>query len=113
MALALWFHLSTEQHFSKEITVDIEYTKIPAGLTLSSDSQKSVQVEITTDGKRLFKILYFEELKVVIDLSDFTHPGSYSIQFIDEHLQVAPDKSEIDIKFIAPLACDFTLVKQP
>jgi len=113
LALALWFHLSTEQQFGKEITVDIEYVKIPAGLTLSSDSQKSVRIEITTDGKQLFKILYFEDLKVVIDLSDFTHPGSYSLEFIDEYLRVAPDKSEVDIKFIAPLACDFTLVEQP
>jgi hypothetical protein len=113
LALALWFHLSTEQQFSKEITVDIDYTNIPAGLMLASDSQKSVQVQITTDGKRLFKILYFEDLRVVMDLSDFTHPGSYSIEFINEHLQVAPNKSEVFIKFIAPLACDFTLIEQP
>jgi len=113
LALALWFHLSTEQQFSKEITVDIEYTNIPPTLALGSDSQKMVRVRITTDGKRLFKILYFEELKVVVDLSDFTRAGSYSVEFIDEHLQVPPNKSDVDVRFIAPLACDFTLIKHP
>ena len=112
LALALWFHLTTEKQFSKEITVDIDYLNVPAGFALADDSQKSVQVELTTDGKRLFKILYFEEIKAEIDLSDFTRAGSYSIEFIDEHLRLESGKTGIEIKYVAPLACEFTLVDQ-
>jgi len=112
LAFALWFHLSTGGQFSREITVDIEYTNVPHGLMLSVDSQKSVRVEITTDGKRMFKILYFEELIVLMDLSDLTRAGSYSIEFIDEQLQIQPGKIGIDIKYIAPLACDFELLEK-
>ncbi|MCP4581114.1 MAG: hypothetical protein GY839_05815 [candidate division Zixibacteria bacterium] len=112
LAFALWFHLSTGGQFSREITVDIEYTNIPAGLMLSEDSQKSVQVEITTDGKRMFKILYFEELVVLIDLADLTRAGSYSIEFIDEQMQIPSGKSGIEIKYIAPIACDFEIIDQ-
>ena len=110
MALALWFHLTTEQQFHKQLTIDIDYTNIPAGLMLSPDSDKSVIVEFSADGKRLFKILYFEEIALEIDLTDFTNAGQYSIPFHEDQLKIPSGKNELTVKFIAPLACDFELV---
>lgn len=112
LALALWFHLTTEQQFHKQLNVDIEYIGVPDGMTLAKDSQKSAMVELTADGKRLFKILYFEELKLVIDLSDFTSAGAYSIEFNEEHLVIPSGHNGVEIKFVAPLACDFALIKK-
>ena len=113
LALALWFHLTTEGQFHQELNIDIEYIGIPQGMTLAPDSEKSAIVELTANGKRLFKILYFEDLKLVIDLSDFTSPGAYSIEFNEEHLIIPSGQNGVEVKFIAPLACDFTLVEEP
>lgn len=110
VALALWFHLTTEQQFHKQLTIDIEYINIPAGLMLSPNCDKSVIVELSADGKHLFKILYFENVNLVIDLNDFTSEGQYSIPFHEDQLLMESDKNDIEIEFIAPLACDFGLV---
>jgi hypothetical protein len=110
LALALWFHLTTEGQFHQELNIDIEYIGVPQSMILAADSEKSAIVELTANGKRLFKILYFEDLKIVIDLSDFTSEGSYSIEFNEEQLIIPSGHNGVEIKFVAPLACDFTLV---
>jgi hypothetical protein len=113
LAFLLWFHLTTEQQFHKAVTVDVDYTNIPAGMILGPDSQKSVIVQLSSNGKRLFKILYFEKLRVIIDLEDFTSPGQYSIPFNEDQLNIPSGKNGVQVKFMAPLACDFELVKKP
>ena len=113
LAFALWFHLATEQTFHEQVMVDIKYENIPPGLALSPDSQKSAIVELSSDGKRLMKILYFDEVELVINLYDFTSPGSYSIAFHEDQLEIPSGKNDVYVKFIAPYACDFELVKQP
>ena len=113
LALLLWFHITTQQIYHKELTLDIEYAGIPEGMTLAKNSQKTAQVELTADGKRLLKILYFDELKLVIDLSDFTSPGAYSIEFTEEHLVIGSGHNGVEIKFIAPIACEFELIESP
>jgi hypothetical protein len=60
----------------------------------------------------MFKILYFEDLIVSVDLSDLTRAGAYSIEFTDEQLQIESGRTGIEIKYIAPLACDFELIEQ-
>jgi hypothetical protein len=112
LALLLWFHLTTEQQFHKEINVDIDYTNVPRGMTLAPDSQKSALIQLSTNGKRLFKLLYFEHIKLTIDLADFTSPGQYSIPFNEDQLNIPSSKNGVQVKFIAPLACDFELVKK-
>ncbi len=113
LALLLWFHLTTQQTYSQSVTLDIEYTGVPEGMVLGEESQKAAQVELTADGKRLLKTLYFEEPKLVIDLSDFTTPGEYSLEFVDEHLVIPSGRDGLKIKFIAPLACEFELLPKP
>lgn len=113
LALVLWFHLTTQQEYSKSLTVDIEYTDIPFNLTLAPGSQKMAQIQLTTDGKTLFKILYFDHPKIVINLVDFTHPGEYSMAFSEDQLVIPSGPSGVTVKFIAPLACDFGLLAKP
>ena len=110
VALALWFHLTTEQQFHQQVTVDIDYINVPAKMTLAPDSEKSAIIELSAEGKHLFKILYFEDIKLVMDLTDFSHPGQYSIPFHEDQLQIPSGKNDLTVKFIAPLACDFELV---
>jgi len=112
LAFALWFHLTTEQQFNREVTVDINYINIPDGFVMSAESQKSVIVKFTTNGKKLFKLLYFEDVKIAVDLGDFTSPGSYSLKFTHSQLMSSSGLTDVNISFIAPLACDFELIKQ-
>ncbi len=76
---------------------------------MGKNSQKSATVELTADGKSLLKILYFEEPKLIINLSDFTHAGEYSLEFTEDHLAIPGGNNGVAIKFIAPLACEFEL----
>lgn len=112
LAFALWFHLTTEQQFHKEITVNIDYINIPNGFIMSSESQKSAIVKFTTSGKKLFKLLYFEDVNIAVDLGDFTSPGSYSIRFAPDQVTSSSGLTGVYISFIAPLACDFELIQQ-
>lgn len=112
LALLLWFHLTTQQSYHQELTLDIEYVGVPEGMALGNNSQKTALVELTADGKQLLKILYFEEVKLVIDLSDFTTTGEYSLEFTEDNLVIPSGHNGVMIKFIAPLACEFELVPE-
>lgn len=113
LALILWFHLTTQQQYSRQVTVDIDYVNVPSNLVLANDSQKSAQVELTANGKRLFKILYFEDIKIEVNLSEFIHPGEYSLAFTDDQLKIPSGRGGVEIRYIAPLACDFGLLPKP
>jgi len=110
LALALWFHLTTERQFTRDITLDIEYVNVPTNLDVSPDSPRSAIVEITTKGKMLFKLLYFDEPKIAIDVSEFILPGDYTMRFSPEQLSISSELTDVKATFIAPLYCEFKLV---
>lgn len=110
LALALWFHLTTERQFTRDITLDIDYVNVPSYLELSPESDKSAIVEITAKGKKLFKLLYFDEPKIIINVSDYTMPGDYSLRFSPEQLTISSELADVKTNFVAPLSCDFKLV---
>ena len=110
LALALWFHLTTERQFTRDITLDIDYVNVPSYLEVSPESDKSAIVEITAKGKKLFKLLYFDEPKIVVDVSDYTMPGDYSLHFSPEQLTISSELADVKATFVAPLSCDFKLV---
>ena len=112
LALALWFHLTTEQQFNKQITVDVDYINIPEGLMLSSDSQKTAIVEITTSGKKLFKILYFDSVRIVIDLSDYNEPGKFSLELSRDQLTIPSGMTSVKTGFVGLKTCDIELIRQ-
>ena len=107
LALALWFHLTTERQFTRDITLDIDYVNVPSYLEVSPESDKSAIVEITAKGKKLFKLLYFDEPKIVVDVSDYTMPGDYSLHFSPEQLTISSELADVKATFVAPLSCDF------
>ena len=112
LACALWFHLTTEQEFHKEIMVDIHYINIADELVLTPESQKSAIINITTNGKKLFKLLYFDNIEIIIDLADYTSPGAYSQKFTRPQLTIPTEMTGVQIEFIRLYACDFELIPQ-
>jgi hypothetical protein len=112
LALALWFHLTTEQQFNKQMTVNIDYINISEGLMLSPDSQKSAIIEITANGKELFKILYFDSVKLVIDLSDYNEPGNFSLKLSRDQLTIPASMTGVKTGFVGLKNCDFELIRQ-
>jgi hypothetical protein len=112
LALALWFHLTTEQQFNKQITVDVDYINIPEGLMLSSDSQKTAIVEITASGKELFKILYSDNIKLIIDLANYNTPGKFSLELTRDQLTIPSGKTGVKTSFIGLKTCDIELIRQ-
>jgi len=112
LALALWFHLTTEQQFNKQVTVDVDYINIPEGLMLSSDSQKTAIVEITASGKKLFKILYFDSVKLIVDLTDYNTPGKFSLELTRDQLTIPSGMTGVKTSFIGLKTCDIELIRQ-
>ncbi|MCD6163392.1 MAG: hypothetical protein J7K40_13410 [candidate division Zixibacteria bacterium] len=112
LALALWFHLTTEQQFNKNITVDIDYINIPDSLVLTDTSQKSAIVQITASGKKLFKLLYFDDIRLIIDLCEYTKPGAYSEKLSREQMTNSAEMTGVGINFIGVHVCDFELIRQ-
>lgn len=112
LALALWFHLTTEQQFNKQMTVSIDYINISEGLMLSPNSQKSAIIEITANGKELFKILYFDSVKLVIDLSDYNEPGNFSLELSRDQLTIPSSMTGVKTGFVGLKNCDFELIRQ-
>jgi hypothetical protein len=109
LAFALWFHLTTKQQFNQKLIVDIEYENIPAGLRLAPESLKSVNVDISANGRQLFEILYFSPLRLAIDLSSTKKPGKYSIELSREQLTLPAGMEDVRTAFIGLRTCDFEL----
>lgn len=112
LALALWFHLTTEQQFNKKTTVDIDYINISDSLVLTDDSQKSAIVQITASGKKLFKLLYFDDIKLIIDLREYPQPGFYSVKLSRENMNIPAEMVDVDVSFIGIFICDFELIQR-
>jgi hypothetical protein len=112
LALALWFHLTTEQQFNKQMTVNIDYINISDELILSPNSQKSAIIEITANGKELFKILYFDSVKLVIDLSAYNEPGNFSLKLSRDQLTIPASMTGVKTGFVGLKNCDFELIRQ-
>lgn len=112
LALALWFHLTTEQQFNKQITVDVDYINIPEGLMLSTDSQKAAIIEITASGKELFKILYFDNIKLIVDLANYNTPGKFSFELTRDQLTIPSGMTGVKTSFIGLKTCDIELIRQ-
>ncbi len=111
LAFILWFHLATEQDFSKKITVDIDYINLHDNFKLSDESRKTAIIELSATGKKLFKLLYFEDIKLEIDLSNYTIDSNYSITFTTEQVVLPSGIPDVDIRFIGPRTCDFELIQ--
>jgi hypothetical protein len=109
LAFILWFHLATEQQFQKELPVDIKYVNTPAGLVLGPASQKSAYIRITTSGKILFKLLYFDRIELLMDIHSFTLPGRYSKRFSRDQLTIPAEMTEVAVEFIKLQTCEFEL----
>ncbi len=110
--MALWFHLTTEQQFNRQITVDIDYINISEGLMLSPNSQKSTIIEITAKGKTLFKLLYFDCINVVIDLSNYDEPGKFSLELSCDQLTIPPGTDGVKTGFVGLKKCNFELIRR-
>ena len=112
LALALWFHLTTERQFNKQVTIDVDYINISEDLMLSSDSQKTAIIEITASGKELFKILYFDNIKLIIDLANYNTPGEFSIELTRDQLTIPSGMTGVKTGFIGLKTCDIELIRQ-
>lgn len=109
LSFALWFHLTTKQQFNQKVLVEIEYKNVPLGLRLTPESLKTVSVDITANGRELFEILYFDQLKLVMDLRDFKKPGKYSIELNRDQLTIPSNFDDVRTTFIGMRNCDFEL----
>jgi hypothetical protein len=109
LSFALWFHLTTKQQFNQKALIEIEYKNVPAGLRLTPESLKNVSVDITANGRALFEILYFNDLKLVIDLRDFKKPGKYSVELNRDQLTIPPNLDDVRIGFLGLRNCEFEL----
>ncbi len=85
MALALWFHLTTEKIYERTYTAGIEYVGLAADLDIESITPKEADVTFTGTGKQLIKLAVSDDIKLRIDLSAIKKPGQYehSFSFID------------------------------
>jgi hypothetical protein len=109
LSFALWFHLTTKQQYNQKVLVEIEYKNIPVGLRLMPESLHTVSVDITANGRALFEILYFDQLKLVMDLHDIKKPGKYSVELNRDQLTLPPNIDDVRTSFIGLRDCDFEL----
>jgi hypothetical protein len=109
LAFALWFHLTTKQQFSQKVSVEIDYKNVPVGLRITPESLKTVTVDITANGRALFEILYFEPLKLIVDLRDIRKPGKYSVELNRDQLTIPANLDDVRTTFIGLRDCDFEL----
>jgi hypothetical protein len=113
LALILWFHLTTEQQFQKEIVVDIKYINLPKNLELAPESQKLAYLRITANGKVLFRLLYLDKIELIMDLSDFSSPGRYFRKLTRDQLTIPAEMPGVRIEFVKLQTCDFDLIEKP
>lgn len=109
LSFALWFHLTTKQQFNQKVLVEIEYKNIPVGFCLTPESLKTVSVDITANGRALFEILYFDNLKLIMDLHDIKKPGKYSVELSRDQLTIPPNLDDVRTSFIGLRNCEFEL----
>jgi YbbR domain-containing protein len=109
LSFALWFHLTTKQQFNQKVLVEIEYKNIPAGLRLMPESLKTVSVDITANGRTLFEILYFSNLKLTMDLHNISKPGKYSVELSRDQLSIPSNLDDVRTSFIGLRNCEFEL----
>ncbi len=111
LSFALWFHLTTKQQFNQKVLVEIEYKNIPVGLRLMPESLKTVPVDITANGRTLFEILYFNNLKLTMDLHNINKPGKYSVELSRDQLTIPSNLDDVRTSFIGLRNCEFELAR--
>jgi hypothetical protein len=109
LAFALWFHLTTKQQFNQRLAIDIEYKNLPRGMVMAPESLKSVSIDIGANGRQLFEMLYFDPLKLVVDLGAIRRPGKYSIELSREQLNIPNGMDDVRTSFVGLRTCDFEL----
>jgi hypothetical protein len=112
LSFALWFHLTTQQQYNQTVMVEIEYINIPIGLKIAPESLKTVSLEVSANGKQLIEMIYFDTIRLVVNLSKIKKPGKYSIELSREQLNIPISMDNVRTSFIGLRACDFELISE-
>jgi hypothetical protein len=112
LSFALWFHLTTQQQYNQVLTVEIEYVNAPANIKLAPESLKFVSIDVAANGKQLLEMLYFDPLKLIIDLAKIKKTGKYSIELSREQLTIPSNMDNVRTSFVGLRTCDFELVNE-
>jgi len=111
LALILWFHLATEQSYSEEMMVDIDYINSPQKFTVSDESQHTAIVKITASGKKILRLKYFDRIQIQVDLENYNTTGTHFLRFGNEQIVLPNGMTDTEIVFIAPQVCEFKLLE--
>lgn len=109
LAFGLWFHLTTQNHFSHTLTVNVEYANLNPRLRILPESFTNTNIEIFANGKQLFQLTYLKPIRLIIDLSEYNTPGKYSIELQRRQLTIPVGMEDVRVAFVGAKSVDVTL----